>query len=207
MECFLQGLRAGGTDRRKSAHKHVARLLWLLLQEDEADRFAKVFVNVLAQMSDQAVPSWLWLPALPTILSALMHPAAITEEQAKLCKGLLKRMAQHYPQATLPPLRAHVNTYGSSGAAAEVLGQLRAQTGEAHLVADMDLLYDQLSVAARPTRVQRVLLSLLALNHSLWRKFPTGSEAAAVLPPPFEAELRAAVDQLVRKVMTFLLAI
>ncbi len=89
--CYLQAISHGCNGAKMT----MARVLWILSQDDENGHLGKTLENY-----GKGISEWVWIPWIPQLLTALTRP------EAKHITTFMKPMAIRYPQALYYTLRA-----------------------------------------------------------------------------------------------------
>lgn len=84
VNCYLN---AAGLFKNHRSRKYLARILWLLGQDDESQTISRAFEAYKGDM-----PVWHWISFVPQLLVALGKP------EARLAKKILIRIAKSFPQ-------------------------------------------------------------------------------------------------------------
>ncbi len=89
--CYLQAISHGCNGAKMT----MARVLWIISQDDENGYLGKTLENF-----GKGISEWVWIPWIPQLLTALTRP------EAKHIKAFLRPMAIRYPQALYYTMRA-----------------------------------------------------------------------------------------------------
>lgn len=87
VNCYLH---ASSLDKNSESRKYLARILWLLNQDDSTEIIAKAYEAFKPEQQNQ--PLWYWIALTPQLLSSLLS------KEAKLTKNILMSIAKIYPQ-------------------------------------------------------------------------------------------------------------
>jgi len=163
--CYLEAIRI---DTHEWARLNIAKCLWMLSRDGSPGVLASTFEN-----RGSLLPSWVWLPWLPQLLSGLYRP------EGSGLKQLLSMVARSYPQAIYYPLRAfylerrdveRARGASHSGSnqhmpsvlhAEEMLSLLRRS--HASLCSQLETILEELIVKFRPSTEEEFLSTIIAL--------------------------------------------
>lgn len=112
--CYAQGIRLLGTEARSL----VPRLLHLLMLDVNGSEF--VGRPLVQQAGD--MPSWVWLPWLPQLITSLQRP------ETAVARRILNSAAQHHPQYVYWQIRPAISLLKDQALRAVNAAKDRAKT-------------------------------------------------------------------------------
>ena len=163
--CYLEAIRI---DTHEWARLNIAKCLWMLSKDGSPGVLGSTFEN-----RGSLLPSWVWLPWLPQLLSGLCRP------EGPGLKQLLTMVARVYPQAIYYGMRAFYlerrdverakgPAYAGTNQhmpsvqyAEEMLSLLRRS--HASLCAQLETILEELIVKFRPSTEEDFLGTIVAL--------------------------------------------
>ena len=86
--CYLNAASLFNSDRSR---RYLARVLWLLSQDDESESIGKAY-EAFKPDQPQHTPTWYWVSFIPQLLSSLSH------KEAKYSRQILMSIGKNYPQ-------------------------------------------------------------------------------------------------------------
>lgn len=165
MGCYLEAVRIDGNEW---ARVHLPKCLWMLSKDSTSS-------NILSQTLEdrgKLIPSWVWLPWLPQLLSCFYRP------EGRAVKSIFFDLIRFYPQAVYYPLRAFflerrdverarssstqgAQQMGSVNLAEAMMSHLRRS--HASLWSNLESILEELIVKFRPSYEEELLSTLVAL--------------------------------------------